>query len=421
VLQPQFGGAVVTIESLALADSRRMSTSQRTAYWIDSFCRVPAVDPDARTELALRLADGSAPTAYSLSIDALPGTDPGTTPTAEGALAALGPGLAGPWVHLRARRADGTWTEPLHLPVVLQKPGPVAAPPPPATAAAPAGLPAAPQILYLPSDRLSLNRFEWQSVPDDPDSQFGEVSIRREAWALQGEGDGVVGTGCVVLQNLDAQGFYSVYLRRSPWDLLRWPMVSFDYRFEQPGCALNLELLVNGGMTVVEWTGPNPPGSYFSPAVVGHTEPAVQDGAWHHTEFDLAGMVLATRFPEPQARARIAGAELATWATSHGASVTPGQARVRLDNFCIYSNRGNAPAFVWQQPPETPAAEGYAVAFDASADTVPPETVTTTEAQAEFREVKPGTWHLHVRAKSAQGWGPAAHRAIVIDGPAGDR
>jgi hypothetical protein len=416
-LQAPFGGAAVTVESLALADSARMSTSQRTAYWIDSFCRVPALDPEARTDLALQLADGTAPTAYSLGVDGQPGTDPGTTPTAEGALAGLGPGVSGTWVHLRARRADGSWTEPLHLPVVLQKPGEAAAvsAPAPAPTVAP-GPPVAPQILYLPSDRLSLDRFEWQDAPEYPDSQFGEVSIRREAWALQGEGDGVVGEGCVILQNLDAApGFYSIYLRRSAWDPLRWPMVSFDYRFEQPGCALNLEMLVNGAMTVVEWTGPNPPGSYFSPAVVGQTEPAIQDGAWHHTEFDLAAMLLATRFPDPRTRARIAVTEMATWATAHAnSSGNSAQARVRLDNLCIYSNRGNAPAFAWQQPSGSPAAEGYAVVFDADAETIPPETVTTTERRAEFRDVTPGTWHLHVRAKSAQGWGPTAHRTITL-------
>jgi hypothetical protein len=414
-LQPQFAGVAVTIESLALADSLRMSTSQRTAYWIDSFCRVPALDPEARTELTLQLSDGTAPSAYSLCADAQPGTDPGTTPTAEGALAPLGPGVAGSWIHLRARRADGSWTEPVHLPAVLQKPGPTAVAPAPA-AALPNAVPAAPRILYLPSDRLCLDRFDWQDAPEYPDGQFGEVSIRREAWALQGEGDGVVGAGCVILQNLDPQGFYSVYLRRSAWDPLRWPMVSFDYRFEQPGCALNLEMLVNGAMTVVEWTGPNPPGSYFSPAVVGQTEPALQDGAWHHTEFNLAAMLLAARFPTPETRARIAVTELATWATAHaGFSGNTAETRVRLDNLCLYSNRGTAPAFAWEQPPGTPAAEGYAVAFDGSADTVPPETITTTATQAEFSGVKPGVWYLHVRAKTAPGWGPTAHRAITID------
>ncbi len=45
--------------------------------------------------------------------------------------------------------------------------------------------------------------------------QIGEACIRREAWVLRCEGDGVAATGCIVLQNLDAGGFYSAYLRRS--------------------------------------------------------------------------------------------------------------------------------------------------------------------------------------------------------------
>ena len=418
LLRPHFGGAEITVEGLALADARRMSSSQRTACWIDGFCRVPAVDPEGATPVALALTDGSVPAAYSLCVDDKPDTDPGTEASGSGSAPVLGPGVAGPWLHLRARRSDGTWTAPVHLPLVLQKPALTAAAPAAPAAPPTAGPPAAPQILYLPADRLALHRFDWSACPEDPEAQFGEACTRREAWVLRGEGDGVAGAGCIILQNLDAQGFYSAYLRRSGWDPLRWPMVAFDYRFEQPGCALNLALMVNGAMTIVEWTGTNPPGSHFTPAVVGRTAPAVQDGAWHHTEFDLGGMLLATRFPNPETRARLTASELATWAAHHvGLPGNSEHARVRIDNLCLYSNRGNRPAFEWQQPPGTPLAEGYAVAFDENPDTVPAAAVTTTTRHAEFAGVKPGSWFLHVRAKGETGWGPAAHRAIRLEAP----
>jgi hypothetical protein len=290
LLRPRFGEAAVTIESLALADSRRMSTSQRTAYWVDNVCRVPAVDPQGSTVLSLALSDGSPATAYSLRVDDVPETDPGSQPSGEGDQAVLGPGLGGSWVHLRGRRASGTWTAPVHVPLVLARPAVAeSSAVAPGSPEPPAGVPVAPQVLYIPSDRLSLDRFDWAACPEDPDSQFGEAGVRREAWVLRCEGDGVADAGCIVLQNLDAGGFYSAYLRRSGWDPVRWPMVSFDYRFEQPGCALNLAMMVNGAMTIVGWTGVNPPGSYFASAVVGDTLPAVQDGAWHHTETRGAG------------------------------------------------------------------------------------------------------------------------------------
>jgi len=416
MLQAQPGNAPQFVTSLALADSRRMSTSQRTACWIDNFCLVPAVDPQGPTSVSLALSDGTVPTAHRLSLDDKPDTDPGQQPSGEGSTAVIGPNVTGTWLHARGRRADGTWTPPVHLPLAVQRPS-LPAVPAPSTAPTGAidGPPAAPQVLYIPSDRLLLNRFDWAACPRNPDSQFGEACIRREAWVLRGEGDGVADAGCIILQNLDAQGFYSAYLRRSGWDPLRWPMVSFDYRFEQPGCALNLAMMVNGAMTIVEWTGVNPPGSHFTPAVIGRTEPAIQDGSWHHVAFDLGEMLLATRFAKPETRARITVSELATWAAYHvGLPGSPDHARVRVDNLCIYSDRGADPAFAWAQPPGSPQAQGYAVIFDQKAESVPPEAVTTTATQGAYPQVAPGDWSLHVRARNERGWGPTAHRTLRV-------
>jgi len=94
---------------------------------------------------------------------------------------------------------------------------------------------------------------------------------------------------------------------------------------------------------------------------------------------------------------------------------------VRIDNLCIYSDRGDAPSFAWAQATGSPPAEGYAVAFDRSPDTVPPEVVTTAGRQAEYRGVEPGDWTVHVRACNAQGWGPTTHRTIRIERPLSGR
>lgn len=416
-LRPRLGQGPGVVEGLALADTCRMSSWQRDAYWVDNVCRVPALDRDGPTAVALALADGKAPTAYSHRLDSSPDSDPGTALTGQGATLTLTSPGAVSWLHVRARRADGSWTAPVHLPVVVAEPGPVPVPAPTAPQAPATGLPKAPTIVYQPSDRLCFEDFEWSEAPDDPDARFGDAAVRRGAWVLRGEDDGAGSAGCLIVQNLEDGSFFSAYLHRSGWDPLRWPVVSFDYRFEQPGCALNLSMLVNEAMTIVGWTGPNLPGNYFYEALVGDTAPAVQDGAWHHTEFDLGAMLVARRFPDPQARGRITVTELSTWSTNHrgGGYVNPATARVRFDNLCIASNRGRDPTFVWRLPADSAPAEGYAVVFDAAAETLPPEVVTTPATRFERHDVPPGTWYVHVRAKGRAGWGPAAHRRIVIE------
>ncbi|NLF15631.1 MAG: fibronectin type III domain-containing protein, partial [Lentisphaerae bacterium] len=122
-------------------------------------------------------------------------------------------------------------------------------------------------------------------------------------------------------------------------------------------------------------------------------------------------------FPNPDSRVRITVSELATWATNHhgGGYVNPATARVRFDNLCIASRRGRDPAFFWRLPHDSAPAEGYAVRFDQEPETTPDEAVTGTAARFTQEDVAPGTWYLHVRAKSREGWGPTAHCRIVIE------
>ncbi|OGV74026.1 MAG: hypothetical protein A3K18_16680 [Lentisphaerae bacterium RIFOXYA12_64_32] len=298
-----------------------------------------------------------------------------------------------------------------------------AAPLPATAAAAPTvedpAPPAAPYVAYLPSDRLCLNRFEWGESPEFPERQLGEFCVRREAWVQPCADDGATGTGCVTLVNLDPHGFFSAYFRKAAWDPERWPKIAFDCKFEQRGCALNLSLLVNEAMTIVEWTGANPPGNYFQSSVIGATDKARQDGQWQHVEFDLRDMILTRRLRDPQSRGRIRAAELATWATGHqphgGAYQNPFPAQVKIDNFAIFSPHGRSPAFEWRVPGATRPPQGYACAFDTAPDTVPLEQVTTTAARAEFADVQPGVWFFHVRAQGANGaWGETTHCRIEI-------
>lgn len=70
--------------------------------------------------------------------------------------------------------------------------------------------------------------------------------------------------------------------------------------------------------------------------------------------------------------------------------------------------------------PETPSSEsvgvvdGWSVLVDHAAGTVPPATVTTTEARL-VTDLAPGTWWLHVRGREASGaWSATAHFQVVV-------
>ena len=207
----------------------------------------------------------------------------------------------------------------------------------------------------------------------ETNADFGELAIRREAWVLRTEHHSATGTASAELVNLDDSGFCSIYLRKPAWDPQRWPCVAFDYMFAQSGCNLNLTLLVNGAMTVVEWTGPNGANNHFAPGIVGKTPYAKQDQQWHQTSFNLLEMLQQTRFTKTGVPVGLEAYELATWATRHHGSgyENPHDARVYFDNFTIFSEKGRDPAFEWKVPGAPPPIAGYSVLFDQTADSTP--------------------------------------------------
>ncbi|MDD4099145.1 MAG: hypothetical protein PHC30_10270, partial [Lentisphaeria bacterium] len=413
-LQPRLSGQPVVVEALALADSRRMSSYQRQAFWIDDFQLVPAVTP--ATAMTLHSADAANPvTAFQVVADPAP-TAPATPAEERPGATLTGQDLpaGAEWVRLTPRFQNGLPGRSRRLRIIradaVDATIPASAPAPGTTA------PGAPYISYIPSDRLCRNTFE--VGPDDLETcaDYGDFSIRREAWVLRNENHGATGAASAELVNLDRNGFCSIYLHRRAWDPQRWPCVSFDYMFRQSGGNLNLTLLVNDAMTVVEWTGPNGVNNHFYAGIVGRTPYARQDRQWHHTSFNLLEMLQQTRYAQTALPVGLQASELATWATRHhgGGYENPDDARVFFDNFTIYSEKGRDPAFEWKVP-GTPPVAGYAVLFDQSPDTIPPEQVNCQEPRMAYHDIAPGQWFFHVRAVSHDGtWGPAATRAITI-------
>jgi len=66
----------------------------------------------------------------------------------------------------------------------------------------------------------------------------------------------------------------------------------------------------------------------------------------------------------------------------------------------------------WEPPAN--GANGYSTLLDEVADTVPLETVTTTETTAKYEDLALGTHYFHLRAHNSDGWGPANHFRINV-------
>ncbi|MBP5640822.1 MAG: hypothetical protein J6X55_15175 [Victivallales bacterium] len=400
------------IRKLIFADSNRMSTYQRLAFFIDNFQFIPRL---ANGDKISFTNDGTNDKDMALAVCC--DKSPNTAPDIKTAVAANEVPLAIPadgatWLHI-IRTSNGkpyltkhlrieTAAAPVKNDVPAQQKATVALQPP--------------LISYIPSDRLVRDTFELPAGMSENAEVMGGFEIRRQAWAIRNTDTAATGTACGELVNLNPGDFCSIFFRKAAWDVNRWPCFSFNYRFRQSGCALVLSLLVNDAMTIVEWTGKDRHGSYFTEGLVGKTnEYAIQDGQWHESVCDLRSQLLKTRFAKSIPPTGITATELSTWATNHhgGGYSNPADARVYIDNFTIYSNHGKNPAFEWQQ---RVTDAGYAVIFDQKPDTIPEEKVTQKESRSEYKDVAPGTWFIHVRTQDKSGaWSAAAHKRIIIE------
>jgi hypothetical protein len=406
-------GRPLPVDALYLADSKRMGNLQGTIYRIDNFCLVPAVAKDRPTEFRLTLPSEPV-AAFSHAFDDEPDTEPGKQPTGQGdALQAKVPENAA-WLHVRAQNRRGEWSPTAHLPLVVGAVPDVPAEAATRTPAGPQGPLPAPRIAYIPSDRLCFNDFEWKDG-EGLDGKAGGAAIRRGAWVVACLDDGATGNGCLEIINLYWDDFFSGFLYEGPFDIRRYPRIMFDYKFETAGCMVNLTGLLNKEMFVVEWLSTCEPGGYFTPYVVGSTEAGVQDGQWHKGGFDLLKMM------EQSGRAGhpclpLVAEQLNTWAmTPERLYWNPLGARLRIDNFAIYSPRGRSPSFEWKVPGWEGRKLSYVFCLDKNRETTPPEGHLTEGTAARFEDLGPGMWYFHVRAKGPDGqWGPTGHLGFEI-------
>jgi len=413
---------LITVEALAWGDTFRMSSPQATAWWVDDFCRVPAVPAGGELTIDLEGPQAQPITAYSHLLDDKPTTTPPEQETGRGASLKIKPSATVRFLHVRVQLADGRWSSPRHLPLTTGTIIEIPDQPTPIVVTKP---PPAPYISYIPSDSLCRNEFEWDKTPEFPEQHQGEFAIRRSTWILFAKQDGATGKGSIDIMSVNGQEVFSGYLRKSEWKPSRWPKVAFDYKFPQKGTALTLTLLTSGALAVIEWTGAIGNNAYYQhervrAVVVGNIGPAVQDGAWHHVEFDLREMIKQEFHAAGELPEALKVREFGTWACSPNPRTratfsNPAGARVRIDNFTIFSQAGQNPAFEWALHKYAGQIEGYAYSWDQAADTVPPSKISTAIPRTEFANVAAGTWYFHVRACGADGaWGETAHRRVVV-------
>lgn len=264
--------------------------------------------------------------------------------------------------------------------------------------------PPAPYVSYVPANRLCRYDFE-NAMPS-------EVELRRAAWVLHEKDGGATGTACARVINLEANDFFSTFLRKVAYPVHQYPRVTFDYRFGQPGCNLNVVSVVNGDMQIVEFAGQNGAYDVFVQNTVGRIPDVVQDGQWRHAEFDFGGM-LKKRYPDTP---RFFADYLGTWATGINTSYdNPPGASLWLDNITLYSTDATSASFEWKPPFDPNGIRAYSFVLDQKPDTVPDEATNSQETHCEFKDLKPGKWFFHLRASDGAGnWGATSHIAFEL-------
>ncbi|MBI2191710.1 MAG: hypothetical protein HYU36_06985 [Planctomycetes bacterium] len=405
------------IDGLYLADTWTMSNMQGLIYRMDNFCWMPALPPETPLEFRLSLP-GVKPQAFAHLFDRVPASPVPTTPTGQGDLLQAAAPRDAAWLHVAVQHPDGRWSPPAHVPILV-RPGAPAGPDSPdrEPARSDEGPPSAPRISYVPSQRLCHLDFEWGDDPDGLGETLGEVGIRRGAWVIPCQDDAATGSGCVEILNLNTFDFFSAFLHQRPYDLRRYPRIAFDYKFESPGCAVNLTGLLNKEMFVVEWLSRCQPGGYFTPFVVGRVAEGIQDGRWHHIDFSLLDFVTASGRAQHPALPLLVE-QINTWAMSSGLPVyrNPLGARLKIDNFTLYSPQGREPAFTWSLTRTRQTGDRFTLAFDQQPDSTPPDEPLVSTDFVKFSDVKPGRWFFHVRARDGQGRrGPVSHTTIEVE------
>jgi hypothetical protein len=189
-------------------------------------------------------------------------------------------------------------------------------------------------------------------------------------------------------------------VRRTPFDVAKCPLVSFDYKVPA-GTQMDLLFVVNGAQVLVSFTDQERSARSRIPGVIA-------DGEWHHVrDFDLntAAQLVIGRQREMQCTL--------VALLDAGRLETPQGANLWIDNFMIYRPGKGQPRLRWKTGDPTGIA-GFSYVVDDNPGTVPDEQFEGPETAVVLDELPAGVHYFHIRARDGAGhWSPTTHYTIV--------
>jgi len=245
--------------------------------------------------------------------------------------------------------------------------------------------PPVPYVTVLPCmkglETFETSAGEWLSRGG---SRGAEVRITDE--------DSALGRKCLKITNRSGSGYHSCYVRRRPFNGLADDYVSFDYKIPED-VHVDFTLLVNGQWYAIQFASPR--NRYKR---IGQVK-CIQDGKWHHTEFNL-GEMLKSKFPNSSGRVLVRNMLMGEWDSKHR---NKKGAAFYIDNFALFpSTERRQFRFGWKNVYDATGIKGFTYTFSKNAKDTP-DTECGRKTMMEFPDPEPGSWYFHLSAQDNNG------------------
>ena len=211
--------------------------------------------------------------------------------------------------------------------------------------------------------------------------------------------------------NTHAGGDFAVSAFADEFDVTRYPVLSFAYRFP-PSAKVDLCFTANGKKRAISLACPKEPRPVVGRVLIS------TDRNWHTAKIDLLD-ALRPHYPDSET-ITVSDLHFANWDTTDyvicGLGGNPAGCRYDIDDFFVGAAGGRTASFTWQPSKKGSRFVGYSVSLDRQPLTVPAAKVTTRASKASFDGLAPGDWYLHVRGQDEQGhWTQPVHHHFLVD------
>jgi len=241
---------------------------------------------------------------------------------------------------------------------------------------------------------------EWNQDFESPSDEWRP--LRGAAWTELALDESTASTGKRCLRIEGGPGPYRCYVRRRPFDVRAWPILTFDYLADESS-KWDLAFETDKGWWVVRVNG----GARYWP-VVGSVLSHQPDGEWHRVAVPIGKrLAYARAYSEPIVKSVAVVAS----------NLRGGQTSVlRLDAMrlvpAVFARRDLE--LKWTAA-DVSGVEGYSVALDRDPETMPEAKVMTESAEWTFPNLPLSPVFFHCRALDRAGnWGPTLHQQIAV-------